>query len=544
MKRRTPVLLLLAAACFVLNGAAARASSGQETMLQDDVALFANPAATVTRLRLLGVDRLRVAVRWMQIAPSARSRARPAHFDATNPAAYPSRNWAPLDRVVREAGAQGLSLNFNVVGGAPLWATAPGAPHDGQLHFSYAPSAREFGYFMRALAVRYGGSYDPVKKRLAPGKAGDLPAVRFWSVWNEPNYGPSLAPQGAPGNLSVERSPWTYRSLLDTAWAVLHRYGHANDAILFGELAPRGSAQLGIFNGTKPLHFLRALYCVDDGYRELQGQAAALRGCPTNPAGSRRFAAAHPALFRANGFAAHPYSQWSPPPVEAHPDPDYASLAYIGTVERTLDRLQRMYGSRVRFPIWNTEYGYITSPPKLKTNSQPYIAPNLAAYYLNWAEYISWRDPRIKSFTQYLLADPLPAKKSTDYGGFASGLLTYGYREKPTYGAFRMPLYLPVTSMRRGRSVEVWGCARPAHWSMLDAPDIPDPVKIEFRPASGRAFKTLRTLNLADPHGYFDVRVSFPSSGTVRLSWTYPSADPLLSPGRTIYSRSVALTIK
>ena len=47
-----------------------------------------------------------------------------------------------------------------------------------------------------------------------------------------------------------------------------------------------------------------------------------------------------------------------------------------------------------------------------------------------------------------------------------------------------------------------------------------------------------------DPHGYFDVRVSFPSSGTVRLSWTYPSGDPLLSPGRTIYSRNVAVAIK
>ena len=43
--------------------------------------------------------------------------------------------------------------------------------------------------------------------------------------------------------------------------------------------------------------------------------------------------------------------------------------------------------------------------------------------------------------------------------------------------------------------------------------------------------------------GYFDTRLAFPSSGRVRLTWTYPSDDPLLSPGTTAVSRSVRVSV-
>jgi hypothetical protein len=175
----------------------------------------------------------------------------------------------------------------------------------------------------------------------------------------------------------------------------------------------------------------------------------------------------------------------------------------------------------------------------------PYLNQTTAAYYDNWAEYISWRDPRIASFMQYLLADPLPSTKENDYGGFASGLLTFAQKkEKAGYGAFRVPVYLPVTSSRRGRSLEVWGAARPARWAMIDVPADPETVDIQFKPSSGGSFTTLKTITVTDPHGYLDTRVSFPGSGTVRLSYTYPSDDPLLSPGDTVFSRNVRITLK
>jgi len=42
-----------------------------------------------------------------------------------------------------------------------------------------------------------------------------------------------------------------------------------------------------------------------------------------------------------------------------------------------------------------------------------------AAAYLNWSEYISWRDPRIRAYNQYLLTDPpRPRRTSTRVSSF------------------------------------------------------------------------------------------------------------------------------
>ncbi|MBV8990322.1 MAG: hypothetical protein JO372_17365 [Solirubrobacterales bacterium] len=54
-------------------------------------------------------------------------------------------------------------------------------------------------------------------------------------------------------------------------------------------------------------------------------------------------------------------------------------------------------------------------------------------------------------------------------------------------------------------------------------------------------------MTITNGHGYFDVRVSFPASGLVRMSWTYPTTDPLLPAnalGVTVYSRSQKITIR
>jgi hypothetical protein len=549
MVARARTLLAVAATAVCASAAltppAALASHNQEAMFEDTVGILENPAVQLDRLRRLGVERIRLFVAWRNYAPRPDSYRRPRGFDASNPKAY-GAVWGALDAAIRQAATDGMSLDVDVGPGAPLWATAPDNPRD-KPHAGWSPKGYEYGAFVHALAARYSGNYNPAKNKLVPHDPADLPAVHFWSVWNEPDYGPSLAPQGAPGHLTIERSPWLYRNLLDSAWAALQRTGHAHDSVLLGELAPRGESRLGIFNGMKPLPFVRALYCVDSRYRPLHGTAASVRGCPSTSAGSRAFSRQHPGLFQASGFSIHPYSRWYPPNIEAQPDPDYAALAQIGNLERGLDRALRTYHSHKRYPIWNTEYGYLTSPPKRSPdpmNHVPYIRQSTAAYFLNWAEYISWRDPRIASFMQYLLADPLPAIRSNDYGGFASGLLTFAQKEKPAYGAFRVPLYLPVTSSRRGRSLEVWGDARPAHWGMIDVPADPETVEIQFKPSSGGSFTVVKTVTVTDPHGYFDTRVSFPGSGTVRVSYTYPSDDPLLSPGDTVFSRNVGITLK
>jgi len=85
---------------------------------------------------------------------------------------------------------------------------------------------------------------------------------------------------------------------------------------------------------------------------------------PTTAASSRLFPAQHPGLFRATGFADHPYMRWYSPNREQQPDPQYSSLGEIGVLELGLDRAQLAYGSHKRFPIYDTEFGYITTPPK------------------------------------------------------------------------------------------------------------------------------------------------------------------------------------
>jgi hypothetical protein len=533
--------ILLGALCFgapVLIPATAGASPAQQAMLQDDGALQRDPAGTLQAARNLGVDLMRVGVRWNLIAPKPNSHRRPRGFKSADPAAYPNRIWGLWDSIVTNAQRDGISLDLDLAGGAPLWATAPGAPA-GSARSNWAPSPSEFGAFVRAVGTRYSGNYNPATKSLQPGNPNDLPAVHIWSIWNEPNYGPSLAPQGVPGNLKVEESPRLYRGLLDAAWAGLHQSGHGRDQIMIGEIAPRGVDNFGLFQGIRALQFVRTLYCLDSRYHQLRGPAATLRGCPSTAAGSLAFRRAHPGLFEASGFADHPYSRWYPPNIEQPNNPDYTSLADIGQLERSLDRVQRAYGSGQRFGIYNTEYGYLTSPPK-RQGRLKYVSATTAAAFLNQAEYISWRNPRIRSFMQYLLVDPLPATRSTDYGGFASGLLSFNRRPKATYDAWRLPLFLPVTTARHGQSLEVWGCARPVFFARQDDPGTPQTVQIQLD--SGGGFKTLKTVTVSSQFGYFDTRMAFPSSGRVRLSWTYPSDDPLLLLGTTAHSRSVQVS--
>ena len=573
--RRTAALLLgtvvVVALVMVGRPAAALASSGQVSIVEDNVHLQDDPAGTLLQMRALGAEVVRVSVPWQAIAPAPTAVRPPVGFDAADPASYPPANWKLWDEIVVDARRDGLTVDLDLMGGAPRWALGPGRPK-GNSNPNWEPSPVAFEAFARAVATRYSGIYDPSAGSVAPDRSGDLPRVEFWSIWNEPNYGPSLAPQGVPGDLAVENSPHMYRRMVDAAWAGLAASGHgpATDTILIGEFAPRGENRWGVFSGMPPLVFLRALYCVDSTYRPLQGDAARVRGCPTTPAGSRRFRSQHPALFAAGGVSDHPYSRWYAPNFEADPDPTngvsiagYASLAVIGNLGRALDRVQRAYGSGRQLPIWNTEFGYITSPPKRSPdpgsrNKVLYVSPSVAAAYDNWAEYISWRNRRLRSFAQYPLFDPVHAARSNDWGGFASGIETWAGAPKATYAAWRLPLYLPVTSARRSRSLEVWGCLRPAvaaaagaaatqtagaGASQTDGNAAAQTAEIQFAPGTSGAFTTIQTVALSDPSNcYFDVRVKFPGSGTVRLSYDDPPLDPTLAADpEQIESRSVRI---
>jgi hypothetical protein len=482
----------------------------------------AQTAQSIDELRRLGVDVIRLYMPWNQLAPHPTSRHKPS-FDATDPASYSAATWSIYDTVIADARARGMGVDLTIGEPAPLWATGGGAPPRGP-HLQWKPSAAAYGDFVRAVGTRYSGSYRP------SGTTKPLPRVNFWAIWNEPNYGIDLAPQ-AIHHSTVEVSPLLYRGLVDAAWSALGATGHGHDTILIGETAPRGLTtgnNPGNFSGMVPLRFIRALYCLGPSLRPLQANAAAQRGCPTDAAGSEQFRSQHPGLFHATGFSDHPYPQGRVAPnVPTSSEPDYADLPALANLERMLDRAQAVYGSHKRLSIYNTEFGLQTNPPEKIARA---IDSVTAAYYLNWSEYISWRNPRVRSFDQYLLTDP-PA------GNFATGLEYSNGTSKPQlYDAFRMPLYLPDTHGKDGHALEVWGDVRPARYAEMDTKSR-QRVKVQFQSGSKGSFDTLKVLTITDKHGYFDLKMTFPSSGTLRLAWSYPHRGP------TIYSRPVSVTI-
>jgi hypothetical protein len=497
-----------------------------ESIFESDVTLDGSPGPTLDQLRKLGVDRVRVIVAWgsvpaygPSIAPNPDSPTRPQGFNATDPAAYSQAGWAVYDRIDREAAARGIGVDFTLSSPVPLWASGPGVPHRKQAGF-WRPSATGFGEFVKAAGTRYSGQYKPA------GATAPLPRVSFWGIWNEPNLGPFLAPQ-ATNRSTVDVSPRYYRALVDAAWSALQATGHGSDTILIGELAPDGytvgNNVPGIFGYMAPLRFVRDLYCVGPSYQQLRGAPAAALACPTTAAGSASFAQQHPALFHASAFALHLYTLAHAPNLPTPDEPDYADLPALPKVEPTLDRIQQLYGSSTKFPIYNTEFGYHTNPPETDSTGIP---PDTAAEYMNWAEYISWKNPRVRSYDQYLL---------TDGGTFATGLYFPTGQPKPGYAAYRMPLYLPVTAASKDQPVEVWGCVRPARYAQRDTGK-QQKVELQFQPSGGQ-FKTVQTVVLTDPYGYFDVSRRFQQTGTVRLTWSYPH-------GPQVFSRAVAVTIR
>ena len=519
----------------------AMASHTQSSIIEDFTDL-SDPVGTFAAVRDLGAGTVRVIVPWSAIAPDATSKKMPK-FKATDPNAYPAANWAPFDNVVRVAATDGLKIDFTLAA-APRWADRMAPPLTPQVNGAYvawSPNPSEFGQFVRALGTRYSGTYTP------HGQSTPLPKVSTWGLFNEPNFGQDLGPQAIKDS-TVLTAPMFYRSLANQAYNALHATGHAKDTLLIGELAVHGSEPgrypkktgglPGNYGQLRPLTFLRALYCVDGRFRPLRGYAARSTGCPTNAAGTRAFRRNNPALFYSTGLADHPYAGAVSPTSLSGNAPDYATFPDLGNLTREIDRLNRIYGSGKHYPIYNTEYGYITDPPnKMLTSGRHYASPSTAATYINWAEYLSWRNPRIATTMQYLLSDPPQAAGA--YQQFASGLEYANGKPKPSFAAYRLPVYMPTTSFSHRAKEEVWGGARPAPFMKTDT-HLTQMVSIQLNG------KTLKTVT-AGTGGYFDTHMTFPHSGSVRLAWTYPKTDsflPISDLGKTVYSRSFSIKVR
>jgi hypothetical protein len=544
---------LLLAAVFATTSALsfttapASASTGQLSIIQDETFLK-SPTTSLPLVRALGARVIRVFVQWSLVAPRPDSTSKP-DFDASNPSAYPAANWAPYDALVRTAHEQGIEVDLEITGGGPHWAEGKNLPtvYVENSSFGWRPNPAMYGQFVHAVTERYDGRFTPT------GSTDPLPAVHFWSFWNEPNFGQDLGPQAIDGS-TRPIAPALYRSLLDAGYAALRRtQPGAHNTVLIGELAATGyplhapghpGNLPGVTAQTRALVFLRALYCVSDRYKPLQGSTAARYGCPATAAGTRAFRSRNPALFDATGFADHPYSSRRAP--NANPakiNRDYATFPVLGRVATALDGVTGAYGSRRRLPIYNDEYGYITSPPQPADLRYP--TPARAAVELNQAEYLSYKNPRVASYAQFLLDDP-PITPAHPKPGFSSGLYTSTGAAKATLDAYRLPLWLPVTTAKAGSRVEIWGGARPAAFATSALGAAAPTVAVQEQNDSQSGWSTIRTVAVSEPTGYFDLRMQLLYTGKLRLAYTYPLNEPFLPDkvaGTTIYSRAVNVTV-
>jgi hypothetical protein len=566
--------LAAAAAVAVAAPASAPAASDQETQFQDDTLLvFRTPsqvAQTLDTLRGLGVDRIRVSMYWSIIAPSPTAATKPS-FDAADPSSYPQDGWRRYDLIDQLAAERGIAVNWNLVPPTPAWASAKTS--DANFTGHYNPDPQEYGQWAQAVGRRYSGSYvpppdasagsggsgsgsggggggpvppiqppvigtaaqarvaadDPVARAAASG--GALPRVSFYSIWNEPNEYHFLAPQwGFAGSRVIEAAGAIYRSLVDAGYAGLAASGHGGDTILIGETAPKGKSYPGPTNSIKPLRFLRAVYCVGPSLRPLTGEVARALGCPTADQ-VRTFPAQHPALFRASGWGHHPYSLVTPPGLRS-PDRDDVGFADLARLTTSLRTVFSRYGiRRAGLPIYLTEFGYQSRPP------DPFgFPPGVQAAFLNQSEYQAYRNRQIRAYSQFLLVDDQPLtqypRNSTLYWStFQTGIVALNGTPKPSYYAFRLPIYLPVARRRSAGPLRVWGDLRPAPNGTRQT------ATVQFRPRGrGARWRAVARLSTVNPRNYIDGRVRFTRSGTVRLAWVNAA-------GGTLYSREVGVSI-
>jgi hypothetical protein len=218
--------------------------------------------------------------------------------------------------------------------------------------------------------------------------------------------------------------------------------------VLIGNLAATTSDAVG-HGGVAPLRFLRELACVDDELKPL-----------TTPE-----CTGYKPLV-ADGIALHPYSNHFGSPAATSPDPDDVPLADSARMTALLDELSLRGRIAGAWPIYDTEYGYETSPPDPFQST----TPDDQARYVSQAAYLAWQDPSTRMFAQFELRDVDPAtgrrahasKTSRAYWrDYQSGLYYDDGRAKPAATAFQMPFWAQHVVRGGGDAVLLWGMVRP-----------------------------------------------------------------------------------
>lgn len=464
---RTLAALVATALCALATAQPALASHSQLVTFEAPPELLGSGdavwVATLDELQSLGITALRMTVWWQSVAPAPDARTRPA-FDQTDAAAYA---WGAFGQLADEAHARGLKLLIAVSGPVPRWATSGGRDH------LTDPSPRDYLQFMTAVARRFGSE------------------VAAISVWNEPNLAKFLAPQFGPHGSLL--SPTIYRSLFFAGYNGLRAGGYTG-AVLAGEMEPVGNSI-----AVAPMRFVRGVLCLDSRYRRD-------KRCAQLPA---------------DGWSVHPYMRPAPP-TTAPPGPDDVTIGGLERLVQGLDSAARAGMVRGRLPVYATEFGVQSYPNRVAG-----VPLALQSDYRSIAEYLAWSNPRVASFSQYLLTDPAPqpGPASSRYV-FQMGLYLYaGHVAKPAYRGFELPL-----AVRQGPGgVALWGIVRPAA-ATRTAGD----VTVQYLDAGARWHTALTAGYGAS--GYWSARAQYRAGRRWRVLWSDPPSTAITGPATSSYA--------
>jgi hypothetical protein len=242
-----------------------------------------------------------------------------------------------------------------------------------------------------------------------------------------------LRPQTVRRNgVTIDAAAMRYRSLALAGIAALGATGHGGDLKLIGETAPGGGS-----HSTAPVDFMRDVFCLDSSDRPYRGAAARLRACSRRP------------RFAVTGISDHPYTYAAmASPSAFKGKPGEAPIGSIDRLVKLLDYAARYGAVPRRAPVYLTEFGFQTRPP------DPFgVSLRVQAQFLNYSDYVAYRNPRIASVAQYELRD------DPRVAVFNTGLCFASGRAKPALAAYAMPIYVePVGSA----SVRVFGSVRAA----------------------------------------------------------------------------------
>jgi hypothetical protein len=457
-----PAVLLLATA-----GSAA-ASTTQETILQDD-RLLGNPALQVDALdtaQSLGVDTIHTVVVWKTLAASPEAKKKPRGFNGADLKDYDADKWDRFDSLVREADQRGIEILMSPSSPMPLWASQCRKKND-----TCDPSPKEYQAFVTALVKRYNG-----RTRDENQGGGLLPKVDRFSVWNEPNLKGWLQPTGSNAAM--------YRDLFYAAEKGLKAGRQPRAQLLLGELAPLNKSQ----------RFYQQLFCIDARGRSLTGGNARKAGCTPGKRIQR---------LKATGIAHHPYTRGGEPPFKK--TRDGLTLADMSAFQKLLAQGAKAGAIKGNLKIYFTEFGISTDPPSVKYG----VSPEVQARELNHVEFTGYLNKSISSLAQFQLSDDTAIGAQDNRPvTFQTGLRFGDNTPKPSFAAFRMPIYVT----KSGSRARVWGGVRPGAG---------DSVDIQTQAGDG-SWSTAATVTVSSS-GYIDRKIATPS-GKIRLRWTNPTS--------------------